>query len=317
MLYFYEDGKNYILLLETWLFDFPQILYPNSQSFMGIFENAIISFIIGIPSLRNIDLPLIWITYVLGIIYLYKKVHIDGVTRSKIVYYYSKNREKLLLIASTFCMCITTSILTGFGAVRYEAQFLTFFSVLLAVVIKDINIIKMGKYYVNVMLIISLLMVPQLLRFLHDEIVSYNISITQSNYEKFPDRIAGSLKELITEKDATVLTLGGQSIVGRIVKYKPFMGCWIDGFLYRIPELYGYSYIDTIKKNLENVNIAYSLPDYPNLEDTTNIIYKHIEKYLDNNFEVVNVISTNNSYPYNKIYKKGAIIYRRKIPGRF
>ena len=118
----------------------------------------------------------------------------------------------------------------------------------------------------------------------------------------------------LDQGNSKILVLGGQSVMCRLLDYKPFNGCGFDGFLYILPDLLGPSYFDTILNRLEQIDYAIKLPDYPNLsvvkKDTSNLVYKTIEIYLDKNFDMVKAVPPKNSYPYD--YKNGAYIFKRK-----
>jgi hypothetical protein len=107
--------------------------------------------------------------------------------------------------------------------------------------------------------------------------------------------------------------LGGQSIVGRIAKYKPFLGHFSDVTLFSQAKFEKDKFEDSLKSKIKEINIIYKLPDYPNLEfigeDSTNSTFIFIEKEIKNNFYLKTIIKPINSHPYD--YKKGAEIYIR------
>jgi hypothetical protein len=311
LLLFYVPHADYFYLLKNWLLDFPALLYGNSKSILGIVKNLVKTVLIGLPNWRAINLPLIWITYVFAIVYFTKILVTENENiKERICYFYVEHRRAILLIMLVAAMCVFTSLATGFAPKRYQSPFFTLYAALLAFFL----LFTKHKKNAYVTIIVFLFMFPMLLPFVQRERLSYKISLKQMNTQKFPSEVAAALNNVMDKKGDIVLVLGGQSIVARLVGYKPFMGCWADGFLYVLPKLYGSDFTDRIYDNLKNVNVAYTLPDYPNLaclgEDISNVIYQKIESMLAKDFEIVVEIPPDNSYPYN--YKKGAIIYKRK-----
>ncbi len=175
---------------------------------------------------------------------------------------------------------------------------------------------KIEFKYRNIGVIICLILYlfPMSYKFYKEELKSYQISFKQINTETFEVKVAKALKNTIDKETDTVLILGGYTLVGRLVNYKPFMGHLGDGALYGLPKLFGTPYINNIYEGLKAVNVVYKTPDYPNLfwigEDEDNVIYKYIENYLASHFEIAYTINPINCYPHN--YQKGVIIYKRK-----
>jgi hypothetical protein len=140
------------------------------------------------------------------------------------------------------------------------------------------------------------------------------ISEHQPKSHLFNNEIAIELKkDIVLENNNSVLVLGGQSIVGRIAKYKPFMGHFSDVTLFSQAKFEKDKFEDSLKSKISEINIIYKLPDYPNLEfigeDSTNSTFIFIEKEIKNNFYLKTIIKPINSHPYD--YKKGAEIYIR------
>jgi hypothetical protein len=141
------------------------------------------------------------------------------------------------------------------------------------------------------------------------------ISEHQYKLHLFNNVIADELKKnIVLENNNNVMVLGGQSIVGRMVKYKPFMGHFSDITLFSQAKFEKEKFEDSLKTEIKEIKIIYKLPDYPNLdfvgEDSTNTTFILIEKEIKNNFYLKSSIKPMNSYPYD--FKKGAEIYIRK-----
>ena len=118
----------------------------------------------------------------------------------------------------------------------------------------------------------------------------------------------------VCKKNEVVLVLGGQSLVGRAVGYKPFMGYLSDVLLFSSSKLSDTNFNQKLIEQLNSVNIAYKLPDYPNLQilglDSSNLSFQILEERLKQEFTIIKVVNGQNSYPYN--FNNGAIIYKRK-----
>jgi hypothetical protein len=101
------------------------------------------------------------------------------------------------------------------------------------------------------------------------------------------------------------------------------LGLADDTFLYIGQKVFDGDYQQNLIRNLEKVNVAYKLLDYPNLvnisgirEDTSNATYAYIENYLKSKFEIASTVKmvesekseTKNSYGN---YTDRVIIYHR------
>jgi len=306
---FYVPGVGYLALLKKWLIEIPPVIYKTEP--LRIVKKFITTFYWGLPEMRNISLPIFWITYLvsaasMAIFFFSESAETIG---SKTRSFYRQNKKMVLFVLLAGLMAVATVLTTGSGAKSHEAPFFTLYFFILILFLSNIGL---RKYFKNwwAGLFIAIFLLPQAIDFAKKEIKIHIIDWGSQEAVSFLERVTDKLKTLVKNKDP-VLVLGAYPTVARLVEYKPFLGHTNDIFLYSGKKLFGEKYQEDLIKNLDKVNTAYKLIDYPNLsalsglrEDETNGTYVYIENYLKSKFEIAATIEQNGP---NKV-----TIYKRK-----
>lgn len=320
---FHNGSPDFFVNLKKWLVDAPRAGYGNMFDIDGMLRRVKQIILLGLPQFENHIYPLFWITFISILTYLGKLLLLKNkYPVADFVVFLRKNFPQILLVVFSIIMVITSLVPTAYGNPRHLSPIISFHAILLSFTLGRLklkkNIIKNPIF----ILIIVVFILPQTYNFYrYGEKQSYAASRAQEKSEQFTYKLADALSETLKERKKEVLVLGGYSTVARLVDYKPFMGLNTDVFNYTImPKLYGENFTDSLKKNLKNVDTAVKLPDYPNFAwsnvDSSNEIYKIIENYLSENFELQKTIKGENFYPLNPdFYNQGASIYIRKNTG--
>jgi hypothetical protein len=298
--------SNYYSKLNEWLFKIPLNIHTHSMNFYLLFSRifgiirSIFGYFIGINN------PIIYITYIL----LFYILLTNKISFFNFINYIKKNKQIFLLFLFVILSHFTSTLFTGAGAPRYQSSVFTIFAITLSIFLNNYKYIN--NFFFK---ILSLILIYFSYLFLSTELKSFMISEHQYKLHLFNNVIADELKKnIVLENNNNVMVLGGQSIVGRMVKYKPFMGHFSDITLFSQAKFEKEKFEDSLKTEIKEIKIIYKLPDYPNLdfvgEDSTNTTFILIEKEIKNNFYLKSSIKPMNSYPYD--FKKGAEIYIRK-----
>jgi hypothetical protein len=305
---FYIPGINYFYQLKYWLYDIPLNIHTNSMGSIQFLRRigGIISSFFGyftgfyLPAI-NFLLFFLLISFIL-ILKNYSKLNNTFLT---------KNKDFI-----SICLCIAIShcintFPTGAGAPRYQTNIFTLYGLGLSFFLLNFKSINISKY------IYTLLLIPVVYLnyiFLTNEYNSFKTSQSQENKLLFNNAISIELKKNIIIDKTEVLVLGGQSIVGRIAKYKPYLGYVSDVTLFSHSKKNPKLFMNDFQVKFAQIEIVYKTPDYPNLpiigDDSTNNAFLFIEKQLKDNFKIIKIINPLNSYPYT--YNKPVIIYKRK-----
>ncbi len=320
---FYVPDTGYMALLKKWLLEIPPIIYGVEP--LRIIKKFITTFYWGLPEMRNISLPIFWVTYLVAAagfsVFFFSESVKDA--NLKMRSFYWQNKERVFFVLLVGFMTIATVLTTGSGAKSHESPFFTLFFFILVLVLSNIKLRRHSKN-LGLYFFIILFLLPNAVYFVKKELKIHLTDWQNQETVSFPEKIADELKLLIKPRD-TVLILGSYPTITRLVDYKPFMGNTNDTFLYSGQKLLSERYQEDLIKNLDKIDVAYKLPDYPNLvnlngirENTSNEAYLYIENYLKSKFEIASVIKkegidqtkTKNSYGN---YTDRAIIYRRVI----
>jgi hypothetical protein len=304
--YIFYLPSQYFSTLNEWLFKIPLNIHTHSMSpyqffrrFIGIVLSAF-GYFIGFKN------PIIFTTYILFFYNLFRKKF----SFISLKIYLKKNKKNLSLFLFIILSHFISTLFTGAGAPRYQSSVFTIYALSLSILLNHFKFIN------NIFLKISLLIfICFSYIFINSEYKSYKISEKQPKNHLFNNRIAEELnKNISLENNNNIIVLGGQSIVGRISKYKPFMGHFSDVTLFSQAKFEKDKFEDSLKTKIKEVSVIYKLPDYPNLdfigEDSTNSTFILIEKEIKDNFYLKTSIKPIYSFPYD--YKKGAEIYIRK-----
>jgi hypothetical protein len=301
---FYLPAHYYSTLYE-WLFEIPLNIHTHSMMPYQFFRRIIgilistFGFFIGINNL------IIYITYLL----LFYILLINKFSFLKFINIIKTNKEVFSLFLFIILSHFTSTLFTGAGAPRYQSSVFTIFAITLSILFTYYKYINNLYFKIS-----SVILIYFSYLFLSTELKSFMISEHQPKSHLFNNEVAIELKKnIVLENNNSVLVLGGQSIVGRIAKYKPFLGHFSDVTLFSQAKFEKDKFEDSLKSKIKEINIIYKLPDYPNLEfigeDSTNSTFIFIEKEIKNNFYLKTIIKPINSHPYD--YKKGAEIYIR------
>lgn len=317
---FNNGSPDFFINLKKWLIDAPRIGYGNVLDIDGMLRRVKQIILLGLPQFEHHIYPIFWITFISALVYLGKLLFLrDGYSMNDFRNFLQKNFSQILLVIFSMIMVVTTLIGTAYGNQRHMSPIISFHAIILSFVLGRLKPNKNTFKNPIFALIIIIFILPQTYNFYrYGEKQSYAASKKQKGAELFTYKLADALSETLKERDNKVLVLGGYSTVARLVDYKPFMGLNTDVFNYTImPTLYGKAFTDSLKKNLQNVDTAIVLPDYPNLEwskvDSSNEIYRIIEDHLVKNFKLQKRIQGENFYPLDPtLYQRGALIYTRK-----
>jgi hypothetical protein len=291
--------------INYWLFKVPFNLHNTQTGKLIFIKNpyGIFKSMLGLQ--LGFKLPIISFFYLL-IIYKFlgiKKDYNYKNFKTESIQLFQKDVKVLLLLFFILIAFVFSVISTGSNAPRYQTGIFSIFSILLAITLNYISYEK--KYFFLIAL--------SMIFFFIGEKYHYENLFKQKNKILFSEKLALELKK-ICKPNEVVLVLGGQSIVGRVVGYKPFMGYLSDVLLFSSSKLSNSNFDKELIENISSVNIIYKLPDYPNLRilglDSSNSSFKIIEYKLTRDFEIIKKINGKNSYPYN--FNTSAIIYKRK-----
>jgi len=311
----FEGELSRLGLLKLWLFDIPTTtVYPVSNSLIGPVKNVIKTILILIPNPRTIDLPIVFITWFFCVLYCFSDLDIKSKKiMSQVLKYFNKYKNHLLFIIITIALAIFDTILTGPGGTRNMVTIFTVYSLILTFLLIRFNWVK-RNYYTKIFIII-LGLLPFSARFIFAQVASYQVAFSQPYNKIFTNRLSSSINRHIAIEGSDVIILGGQSTVLRNTNYKSFLGLSGIGPNPVLHKIFGHEYLSLVTEELEHVDLAIKLPDFPSLEffdgDSTNMGLKTIVNYINNYFEPSEVITPQYSFPYN--YKNGAIIYKRRI----
>ena len=315
----YTHNIEFFKLAKDWLFNYPRYAY--NTTFYTVVKKFIITLYMGLPELRNINLPLFWLAYV-GLIAYASRLFVNLKNLEDLKNYYQKNKKPLLTVATIAVMSIFTVLLTGSGARSHESSFFTLYFAILVFSLSKIGRENFKKT-LTIGLLIFIFVLPNLIDFGKKEVRQYLSYKNQYNPDKFTHQIAEEIKK-IADKNDTVLVLGGHPTVSRLVEYKLFMGLPADTIsFYAVPKILGTEYFDKVKSEFKKIKIIYKLPDYPNLrilsgvkEDKSNEVYQFVENSIKTEFKEYSVVidpsveaGNLNSYGHPK---DRAIIYMRK-----
>jgi hypothetical protein len=302
---FYLPSQYYSTLNE-WLFKIPLNIHTDSMTpyqFLRRFIGIVLSVFGYFIGFKN---PIIFITYTL----LFYILFIKRISLISLNFYFKKNKQILTLFLFIILSHFISTSFTGASVPRYQSSVFTIHALLLSILLNYFKYTNSFFFKISSIIFIYFSSI-----FLNTEYKSYKISENQSKNHLFNNIIAEELsKNIILEKNNNIIVLGGQSIVGRIAKYKPFMGHFSDVTLFSQAKFEKEKFKDSLKIKIKEIDIIYKLPDYPNLdfvgEDSTNSTFIFIEKEIKENFYLKTSIKPINSHPYD--YKKGAEIYIRK-----
>jgi hypothetical protein len=306
LFYIFYLPSQYYYNLNEWLFKIPLNIHTNSM-IPYQFARRIIGIILSIFGYYiGIYNPIIYTT---SIFFIY--IFLSNITTlSNVSTFIKTNKRFLILLLFIILSHLTSTIFTGAGVPRYQSSVFTIFAISLSLLLTKFNYINnlILKFLFIIFIYFSYL-------FFKTEFKSYKISENQPNNHLFNNIIAEELKKnIVIENNNRIMVLGGQSIVGRIAEYKPFMGHFSDVTLFSQAKFEKKKFEDLLKIKIKEIDIIYKLPDYPNLEfvgeDSTNSTFILIENELNDNFYLKTIIKPINSHPYD--YKKGAEIYIRK-----
>ncbi|OGN05661.1 MAG: hypothetical protein A2831_00565 [Candidatus Yanofskybacteria bacterium RIFCSPHIGHO2_01_FULL_44_17] len=291
---FYMPGHDLLNQARIWLFEIPKLLYLSSHPILGIARKIVATFHTGLAELRYVYLPLFWLIYVLAIPYFYKNFVASGLgLKMSLKKIYDENRLAIELIIASFILSITTTMTTGFGGTNHQAPFFTLYALVLAFLIANFNFKKYKRTPAYLFFLIIFIL-PNLYRFTREERVIMQKSYNHKSAAKLPEKIAQGLINAGLTKENPVLVLGAYPVVARLAGYKPFGGYLTDVYLFSPSKIYGEEHLKSLSEKINKVDIAYKLPDYPNLdwikETNSNAVYLYIEEYVKNNFKAVEII---------------------------
>ena len=231
---------------------------------------------------------------VLAIPYFYKNFVASGLgLKMSLKKIYDENRLAIELIIASFILSITTTMTTGFGGTNHQAPFFTLYALVLAFLIANFNFKKYKRTPAYLFFLIIFIL-PNLYRFTREERVIMQKSYNHKSAAKLPEKIAQGLINAGLTKENPVLVLGAYPVVARLAGYKPFGGYLTDVYLFSPSKIYGEEHLKSLSEKINKVDIAYKLPDYPNLdwikETNSNAVYLYIEEYVKNNFKAVEII---------------------------
>ncbi|MBI2064699.1 MAG: hypothetical protein HYT62_01455 [Candidatus Yanofskybacteria bacterium] len=318
----YNGSPNFFIDLKKWLIDVPRIGYVNGTDplYDVLLRRVKQIILLGLPQFENHIYPIFWINFIAALTYLGKLLFLKNrYSAADLVDFFRKDFPQILLILFSTIIVVTSLIGTAYGSPRHLAPIISLHAILLSYTLGKLKFNKDTVKNPIFILIIIIFIFPQTYNFYrYGEKQSYAASRKQEGTKLFTYELADALSETLKERSNEVLILGGYSTVARLVDYKPFMGLNSDVFNYIImPRLYGDNFINSFKQNLEKVDTAVILPDYPNTDwaggNLNNEIYKITENYLSKNFKLQKTVKGENFYPLNPdLYRKGALIYIRK-----
>ena len=309
---FYVPDADYLTLLKKWLLEIPPVIYRTEP--WRIIKKFVTTFYWGLPAIRNIFLPLYWTTYLvsaagMAVFFFSESAENIGL---KIRSFYQKNKALPLFVLLAGFMAVTTVLLTGSGAKSHESPFFTLYFFILVLVLSNAKLSQHLKNW-EIYIFIAAFLLPQSVDFAKKELKIYLIDRTNQTDAYLPEKVAAELKK-VTEAEDPVLILGAYPAVTRLVDYRPFMGQTNGTFLYSGSRFFGENYQKNLVQEMEKVNVAYKLFDYPNStlkvasgirEDRSNPIYLYIEKYLKDKFIIAAAME-------NSQLQK-VTVYRRKL----
>ena len=306
---FYIPNINYTYQVKYWLYDIPLNIHTHSLGpieFIRRFGGIVSSFF---GYFTGLNLPIINLFYFL--ITLSITSFLFSSKKINIIIFLNENKNFISILLCVILSHIINTFPTGTDAPRYQTNVFTLFGLGVAYFLVKINFLNISKFnYI-------LLLIPFLFSnfiFVNKEYNSYKNSQIQKNKTLFNSVISLELENYIIKDKTPILVLGGQSIVGRIAKYKPFLGFVSDVTLFSHSKKNPKLFMKEFEKKFHEVDIVYKTPDYPNLsvigDDSTNKGFIFIEKELKENFQIIKILKPINSYPYS--YNKPVIIYKRK-----
>ncbi len=305
---FYIPNINYFSQLKYWLYDIPLNIHTNTMGPIQFFRRigGIFSSFFGY--FTGFYLPVIIMVYFMMISSIFLILKNKKIINNS---FFIKNKDFVIFGLIIVLSHIINTFPTGAGAPRYQTNVFTFYGLAVTFFLANFNFINISKY-IYILLVFPFLIFNFI--FLKTEINSYKNSQLQKNQILFNNEISNELEKYIIKDKTTVLVLGGQSIVGRIAKYKPFLGYVSDVTLFSDSKKNPTLFLKNFKSKFNIVDVVYKTPDYPNLtiigDDSTNKGFLFIETQLREKFKIVKIIDPIYSYPYT--YNKPVIIYKRK-----